>query len=79
MVVCVRCCQMSIGDTGLWPEMRVHHPIAGVVYCYVFFLFMGFTMVNIFLAIIMDSYADVVGEARAVSLAAPSSACNPRS
>ena len=47
----------------------MHHPIAGVVYCYVFFLFMGFTMVNIFLAIIMDSYADVVGEARAVSLA----------
>jgi hypothetical protein len=31
---------------------------------YVFFLFMGFTMINIFLAIIMDSYAEVVGEAR---------------
>jgi hypothetical protein len=55
---------MSIGDTGLWEEMRSIHPIAGTVYQYVFFLFMGFTMINIFLAIIMDSYAEVVGEAR---------------
>eukprot|EP01043_Picozoa_sp_COSAG02_P041404 COSAG02_NODE_3428_length_6761_cov_2.354398_5_plen_150_part_00 len=55
---------MSIGDTGLWEEMRRIHPLAGTVYQYVFFLFMGFTMINIFLAIIMDSYAEVVGEAR---------------
>lgn len=57
---------MSIGDTGLWAEMRLIHPYAGVMYQYIFFLFMGFTMINIFLAIIMDAYAEVVGEARAV-------------
>ena len=55
---------ISIGDTSLWEEMRAIHPVAGTLYQYVFFLFMGFTMINIFLAIIMDSYAEVVGEAR---------------
>lgn len=56
---------MSIGDTSQWEQMRLIHPFFGMVYQYVFFLFMGFTMINIFLAIIMDSYAEVVGEARA--------------
>ena len=55
---------MSIGDTGTWEEMRAIHGWWGVLYQYTFFVFMGFIMINIFLAIIMDSYAEVVGEAR---------------
>ena len=55
---------MSIGDTGLWEEMRAIHGMWGILYQYTFFVFMSFIMINIFLAIIMDSYAEVVGEAR---------------
>ena len=33
---------MSIGDTGLWEEMRIYYPIAGMLYQYSFFVLMGF-------------------------------------
>ena len=55
---------MSMGEVDLWEEMREHHPKAGVVYQYTFMMFMGFTMFNVALAIIMDSYSEVVQKAR---------------
>ena len=44
--------------------MREMYPIFGGVFQYTFYFFVGMTMVNITLAIIMDSYAEVMAEAR---------------
>ena len=53
-----------MGSTDTWPQMREMYPIFGVVFQYTFYFFVGMTMVNITLAIIMDSYAEVMAEAR---------------
>jgi hypothetical protein len=56
---------ISIGDNESFEAMRKIHSTSGIVFQYTFLIFQGFIMINIFLAIIVDSYAEVTSAAKA--------------
>ena len=58
------------GDYTHLEQMRKLYPGGmGALYQYVFIFFMGYVMVNVFLAIIMDAYGQVMGDARTTGAA----------
>eukprot|EP01050_Picozoa_sp_SAG11_P014315 SAG11_NODE_1748_length_4320_cov_19.924899_3_plen_265_part_00 len=62
--------EIATGDYTNLEEMRNLYPGGmGMLFQYTFIFFMGFVMVNIFLAIIMDAYANVMTNARTTGAA----------